>query len=258
MLGAEHGAADKGEVRVHSDALGLLPHHGGILQSRTNVSAPGTVAYARRGENQWVSTYLYQSLLQALYNIVPEQASGGLEQILDHQDGSGYAGGDGQRNFYYLSKAMYPDDPMIDYVYRQATAGYSSNALTRAIFGQSLQTSDLSTVASAKQLGLTKFDPLIGFAISRNGWNQNDLSVVMNNFTLGGGHYHAEANSLTFSALGRVWSNPPQYHVVPGDAQQQISILTYPGTTDASQGYIGQGPSSYDYGHQQTVGVGGP
>ena len=224
-----------------------------------NVSSPGTVAYARRGENQWVSTYLYQALLDSIYNMVPEQAGGGLQQILDHHDGSGFAGGSGQRNFYYLAKAMYPDDPMIDYVYRQATAvNGNNNALTRAIFGEPLQTSNLSTVAQAKQLGLTKFDPLIGFAIARNGWSENDLSLVMNNFTLGNGHYHAEANSFTFSALGRVWSNPPQYHVVPGDAQQQISILTYPGTTDASEGYIGQGPSSYDYGHDETVGVGGP
>ena len=181
-----------------------------------NISSPGTYAYARRGENLWVSTYLYQALLQALYNIVPEQASGGLEQILDHQDGSGFAGGSGQRNFYYLAKAMYPDDPMIDYVYRQATVSNgSNNALTRSIFGQLLQTSDLNTVAQDKKLGLTKFDPLLGFAISRNGWKPNDLSLVMMNFTLGNGHYHAEANSLTFSALGRVWSNAPDTMLFP-------------------------------------------
>ena len=219
-----------------------------------NVSAVGTYAYSRRGENQWASTYLYQSLLQALYNLVPEQNGSGLENILDHQDGSGFAGGSGERNFYYLSKAMYPDDPMIDYVYRQATAGNGSNSLTRAIFGQLLHTSDLNTVAQAKQLGLTKFDPLVGFAISRNGWNQTDLSLEMMNYTLGNGHYHAEANSFTFTALGRVWSNPPQYHVVPGDAQQQISILTHPGAADASQGYIGQGPSSSDYLHNTSSG----
>ena len=247
------------QIRANSEYI-LTPwgfHHTmeAYFNLGQNVSSVGTVAYARRGENQWISTYLYQALLDAVYNMVPEQASGGREQILDHHDGSGFAGGSGQRNFYYLSKAMYPDDPMIDYVYRQATAANgNNNALTRAIFGQPLQTSNLSTVAQAKQLGLTKFDPLIGFAIARNGWNENDLSLVMNNFTLGGGHYHAEANSFTFSALGRVWSNPPQYHVVPGDAQQQISILTYPGTTDASEGYIGQGPSSYDYGHNESVG----
>ena len=220
-----------------------------------NISATGTYAYARRGENLWASTYLYQSLLQSIYNIVPEQRSGGLEQILDHQDGSGFAGGGGQRNFYYLAKAMYPDDPMIDYVYRQAIGDNgNTNALTRAIFGQILQTSDLNSVAQDKKLGLTKFDPLLGFAISRNGWSQDDLSMVMMNFTLGNGHYHAEANSFTLTALGRVWSNPPQYHVVPGDAQQQISILMHTGATDASEGYIGQGPSSYDYLHDQSTG----
>ena len=246
------------QIRANSEYIltpwGFYHTMEGYFELGQNVSAVGTYAYARRGENQWVSTYLYQALMQVLYNIVPEQNSSGLEQILDHQDGSGFAGGGAQRNFYYLSKAMYPDDPMIDYVYRQATVGNGDNALARAIFGQLLQTSDLDNVAQAKQLGLTKFDPLVGFAISRNGWKQDDLSLVMMNFTLGNGHYHAEANSFTLSALGRVWSNPPQYHVVPGDAQQQISILTYPGATDASQGYIGQGPSSYDYLHNQSTG----
>ena len=243
------------QIRANSEYIltpwGFYHNMEAYFQLGQNVSAVGTYAYARRGENQWVSTYLYQALLQALYNIVPEQNNSGLEQILDHQDGSGFAGGGAQRNFYYLSKAMYPDDPMIDYIYRQATAGNGENALARAIFGQLLQTSDLSTVAQAKRLGLTKFDPLLGFAISRNGWNQSDLSLVMMNFTLGGGHYHAEANSFTFSALGRVWSCPPQYHVVPGDAQQQIMILNHPGATDASGGYVGQGPSSYDNLHDE-------
>jgi hypothetical protein len=238
------------QVRANSEYV-LTPW--GFYQNMTayfnlgqNVSAPAALALARRGENQWVTTNLYQALLHPLYNMAPRQ-SGGALQILDHHDGAGYAGGDGQRNFYYIAKYMYPDDPLVDFVYRQATSGWTGNALTKTIFGSKLGTTPMSAVANAKQLGLSKFDPLAGFAISRNGWRDTDLSLVFNNFTLGGGHYHAEANSFSLFALGRVWSNPPSYHVVPNDAQQSVLIERFPGSTDASQGYIGQGPGSYDY-----------
>ena len=218
----------------------------GYQQLGQNIASPAAMALARRGENEWVTTNLYQALLDPLYNLVPAE-NGGAEGNYDHHDGTGYANGSSQRNFYYVSKAMYPDDPMVDYVYRQATSGWNENALTRAILGQPLQTDALQQVAAAKQLGLTKFDPILGFAFSRNGWSQNDLALTFMNFTLGNGHYHAEANDFSLSALGRVWANSPGYHIVPGDAQHSVLILTAPGSTDASEGYSGQGPTSRDY-----------
>ena len=225
------------------------------FQLGQNVSAPTILALARRGENQWVTTNLYQASLQQLYNLVPREA-GGTMGLLDHHDSSGFSGGDGQRNSYYVAKFMYPDDPMIDFVYQQATNGWTSNALTRAMLGTPLLNNSLAQVAAAKQLALTKFDPFTGFLISRNSWNENDLSLVMNNFSLGNGHYHAEANSFKLSALGRAWANPPGYHVTIGDDQQQVLIETHPGATDASEGYTGQGPGSYD--KAANNGIGGP
>lgn len=238
------------QVRANSEFLlspwGFYQNMSIYFQLGQNTTASSEFAFAKRGENQWVTTNLYQALLHAFYNMAPKEA-GGVMAVLDQHDSSGCAGGPGERSFYYISKFMFPDDPMIDFAYRQCTAGYGGNALIKAIFGAPLATNTLEQVAQAKQLALTKFDPFAGFAISRNGWKANDLNLVFNNFTLGGGHYHAQANSFMLNALGRVWASPPGYHVFAGDAQQQVLIQVDSQATDASEGYIGQGPSSYDY-----------
>ena len=238
------------QVRLNSEFLlspwGFYQTMTGYFHLGQDESAPATLALARRGENQWVTTNLYQALLHPLYNLMPREADSYM-QVLDHQDGAGFSGSSHSLSSYYIAKYMYPDDPMIDFVYRQAVHSVGGAPLTRAIFAEPVTTASLSEVAQAKHLSLMKFDPYTGFAISRNGWDQNDLNLVMNNFTLGGGHYHAQANSFSLSALGRVWANPPGYHIVPGDAQQQVLIQVHPGATDASQGYVGQGPGSYDY-----------
>ena len=225
---------------------GFYQNMTGYFHLGQDESAPATLALARRGENQWVTTNLYQALLHPLYNLMPREADNFM-QVLDHHDGAGFSGSSHSLSSYYIAKYMYPDDPVIDFVYRQAVHSVAGAALTRAIFAEPVTSASLPEVAQAKHLGLMKFDPYTGFAISRNSWDQNDLNLVMNNFTLGGGHYHAQANSFSLSALGRVWANPPGYHIVPGDAQQQVLIQVHPGAPDASQGYVGQGPSSYDY-----------
>ena len=237
------------QIRLNSEFLlspwGFYHTMTGYFHLGQDVSAPATLALARRGENQWVTTNLYQSLLHPLYNLMPKEADSFL-QVLDHQDGAGFSGSSHSLSSYYIAKYMFPDDPMVDFVYRQAVHSIGGAPLTRAVFATPASSALLSEVAQAKNLGLMKFDPYTGFAISRNGWDQNDLSLVMNNFTLGGGHYHAQANSFSLSALGRVWATPPGYHIVPADAQQQVLIQVHSSATDASQGYVGQGPGSYD------------
>jgi len=238
------------QVRLNSEFLlspwGFYQNMTGYFHLGQDVSAPATLALARRGENQWVTTNLYQALLHPLYNLMPKEADSYM-QVMDHHDGAGFSGSSHSLSSYYIAKYMFPDDPMIDFVYRQAVHSVGGAPLARAIFATPVSSASLAEVAQAKHLGLMKFDPYTGFAISRNSWDQNDLNLVMNNFTLGGGHYHAQANSFSLSALGRVWATPPGYHIVPADAQQQVLIQVHPGATDASQGYVGQGPGSYDY-----------
>ena len=238
------------QVRLNSEFTlspwGFYQTMTGYFHLGQDIAAPATLALARRGENQWVTTNLYQALLHPLYNLLPKQADNYM-QVMDHHDGAGFSGSSHSLSSYYIAKYMFPDDAMVDFVYRQAVRSVGGAPLTRAIFATPVSSASLPDVAQAKHLGLMKFDPYTGFAISRNGWDQNDLSLVMNNFTLGGGHYHAQANSFSLSALGRVWATPPGYHIVPADAQQQVLIQVHPGATDASQGYVGQGPGSYDY-----------
>ena len=222
-----------------------------------NVAGPAAFALARRGENQWVTTNMYQGYLAALYSMGPREEDG-FPGSFDHHDSSGFGGGSGSRNAIYLAKYMYPDDPMIDYVYRAVTRGWKANVLTRAIFGEPLLGTPLEQVAKAKKLELLKLDPMRGVAVSRNGWNENDLTLFFENFPLGRGHYHAEADDFSLFALGRAWACPPGYHVVPGDAQSQILIHHKELQPDpATEDYLGQGPSSYSELHDSPP-KGGP
>ena len=240
------GRQIRGESEFMLSPWGFSQTMSAYWQLGKNTTAPTELVFAKRGENMFVTTYLYQALLHPLYNMVPTQ-NGRPMYVFDQHDTNGCANGAGDRNFYYISKFMFPDDPMVDFAYRQCAVGWKRNFLTKAIFGAPLLKNTLEEVAQAKQLGLTKFDPFTGFAISRNGWRENDLNLVFHTFTIGDGHYHAAANTFMLSALGRVWANSPGYHVTLGDAQQQVLIQVDSQATDASKGYIGQGPGSYDY-----------
>ena len=222
----------------------------GYWQLGQNVSSPTILALARRGENQWVTTNIYQAHLAALYSLGTREADG-LPDSFEHHDSSGFGNGEGSRNEIYLAKYMYPDDPMIDYIYRAATRDWKRNALPRAIFGVPLLGTPLEQVARAKKLDLTKLDPMHGVAVSRNGWKENDLTLYFENFPLGHGHYHAEANNFSLYALGRTWSCAPGYHIVPGDAQSQVLIHQKGLEPDpATEDYLGAGPSFYSELHQ--------
>ena len=117
-----------------------------------NITAPMKYASARRGENQWVTTNFYQALLPSLYTMYPAD-SGDPQVSFDFHAGAGFLGGRDERSFYYISKAMYPDDAMVECVYRQATSGQDRTALTLTIFGQPLQTLTMQGLAQAKGLG---------------------------------------------------------------------------------------------------------
>src|ERR1700683_4666978 len=142
---------------------------------------------------------------------------------------------------------------MVDYfyqVYKREVSGPNSqtspNNLCQAIFGVNTNaTQTLSAMASAKGLGLTKFDPLRAVAVARNGWRDNDLNLIYENRWDYSGHMHAERNNFSLYALGRAWSCPPGYHITINDMQATGLIQDSALESDpATQGYIGQSPSS--------------
>ena len=194
------------------------------FQLGENTASPGTLAFARRGENGWVTTNMYQTGLAALYNLAHRESNAGNGVgLFDHHDGGGFGNGPGADSQLYLAKYMYPDDPMTDYVYR-ACRNEIVQPLSQAMFGLTPGTADLPTVAQAKGLALTKFDPLRAVAASRNTWNQNDLNLIFENRFDSDGHQHAEHNSFSLYALGRAWSNPPGYHCTINDVMATVLV----------------------------------
>ena len=206
-------------------------------------SAPAVLALARRGQNQFVTTHFYQSSLGAFYNLSPRESDGKM-MLFDHHDGLGFGNGPGMYNGRYILKYMYPDDPMVDYVYR-AFRAETGNELAQVIFGSEPTTQNLTSVAQNKSLALTKLDPLRGVAVTRNSWDENDLNVYFESRADVEGHMHAEANNFSLYALGRAWSSPPGYHCTINDLAATVLIQNPALSTDAAtSGYIGQSPSS--------------
>jgi autotransporter-associated beta strand protein len=213
------------------------------FQLGQNISAPAALALARRGEDQFTTTYYYQSSLAALYNIAPGEDGKGM-RLFDHHDGLPFTPGPGQLNAAYIVKYVYPDDPMVDYVYR-AFRVENENDLAQAMFASDPTNTTLATVAQQKNLALTKFDPERAVVVSRNGWGENDLNLVFENRFDQDGHMHAERNNFSLYALGRAWSSPPGYHCTINDLQATVLIQNTNLISDpATAGYIAQSPSS--------------
>lgn len=213
------------------------------FQLGQNLSAPAALALARRGEDQFTTTYYYQSSLAALYNLAPREDGKGMA-LFDHHDGLPFTPGPGQLNAAYIVKYMYPDDPMVDYVYR-AFRLENENDLAQAIFASDPTNLNLAAVAQAKNLALTKLDPQRSVAVSRNTWGENDLNLIFENRFDQDGHMHAERNNFSLYALGRAWSSPPGYHCTINDLMASVLIQNPSLAGDpATAGYLGQSPSS--------------
>ncbi len=213
------------------------------FQLGQNISAPAALALARRGEDQFTTTYYYQSSLAALYNLAPGEDGKGM-RLFDHHDGLPFTPGPGQMNAAYIVKYVYPDDPMVDYVYR-AFRVENENDLAQVMFASDPSNTPLATVAQQKNLALTKFDPERAVVVSRNGWGENDLNLVFENRFDQDGHMHAERNNFSLYALGRAWSSPPGYHCTINDLQATVLIQNTNLMSDpATAGYVGQSPSS--------------
>jgi hypothetical protein len=214
------------------------------------------LALARRGENQFITTNFYQAVMSE-FHITHPGCDGNLH-VYAHQDGE--HGTDWRVHF--LWKYLYPDDPLVDYVYQYQT-GLDLRWMDPAIVslfgldpGINGKPTTLEEVAKAKALPLITFDPFQMAPVVRNSWRPDDLTVRWTCGAPFGGHnQHAETNSFSLYALGRAWSSPPGYHIVPADLQTGILVQDPRFLYDqATEGYLGMAQSaatlasSTDYG----------
>ena len=119
---------------------GMASNHLAYLGFTAKNMLPSTLALSRRGENLFVTTNLYQTALHALLVLHPGETSKVSRQGLgetklswfDHHDSSGF----GQRGtMCILWKYMFPDDPLIDYVWRAYLPDQDRDPLVAAMFG---------------------------------------------------------------------------------------------------------------------------
>jgi len=218
-------------------------HHHAYFEASSGMSGPAMLAFARRGQNGFVTTNLYQASFHVFNNLNPESPT--TPPVLwDHHDGMGFGNGIGGYAGRYLARYMYPDDALMDYIYPIYRREVNIDFYT-ALFHIDRPAKTMAQVAAEKGLSRTNFDPFRGAGTTRNTWGENDLSLYFECRPDIQGHMHAEANNFSLYALGRPWCTPPGYHVVINEAAatvliQDPALASDPGT----EGYIGQSPSA--------------
>ena len=214
---------------------------------------PAALAYARHGGiNQYVTGYYYNTVNHLLWYSYPgqgEETSGDFRSRIGLQADGHDGGRDYRQAHIILMKYMYPDDPAVDYVYAANAPSIGFNPLDVVLFGLDPGVKGkpvtLPEVAREKQLPLTKVDPQIGVVVARSGWQEDDLMLTFDAGWIHTGHMHAEKNSFSFGALGRLWSIPPGYHIVPSNYQAGVQIRDPLWAKDpATEGFIGQSPAN--------------
>ncbi len=215
---------------------------------------PAAVAHAiRGGENQFVTGYFYQTAIHLLYCSYVGQITRKSDHyqsnvyLYDHHDG----GGDYRQNHVLILKYMYPDDPLVDYIYSADAPAFESSPYIpffMSIFGMDPgikgRPVSLPEMAAAKSPPLTKVDPQQGTVVARSGWQEDDMELYFDDGWIPTGHMHAEKNSFSFFALGRAWAIAPGYHIVPANYQSGVMIQDPAFASDPkTEGYVGQSPS---------------
>jgi hypothetical protein len=214
---------------------------------------PAAVAYARHGaSNLYVTSYFYPTVNHLVYHYYP----GAVTQKSDHFQSNTYmydhhdGGGDYRQAHVLLLKYMYPDDPLVDYIYAANAPSFEQsvfNPFNTALFGLDPgingKTPTLPETAKQKALPLTKLDPQEGVVVTRSGWEENDAVLYFDEGWKNTGHMHAEKNNFSFYAVGRPWSIPPGYHIVESNYQSLVSIQDPAFAADPeTEGYVGESP----------------
>jgi hypothetical protein len=215
---------------------------------------PAAYVYARHGAfNMYVASNFYQTALHHIYSDYPGetfQTSSHFKSniyLYDHHDG----GMDSRQIHALFLKYMYPDDPLVDYVYAPYAVAMEqrmSEPFWTCLFGLDPGTNgsrtELEDVGDQKALPLTKVDPQVGLVVARSGWKEDDAMLYFDNGWAYSGHLHAEKNSFAFFALGRPWAMSPGYHQKLNNFYSTIMIQDPKWANDPiTQGYVGESES---------------
>ena len=185
------------------------------------------MAAAKRGQPEvWATT---SNLSKLKYHLANQLHPWG-GNFMSHQDG----GGNGFYSTWTILKYMYPQDPMLDYAWRQrvgedySNGGMANDAGTRAWLMVLFNTESLPKAVPPQdwKLPTTYFCPKRSYLVARTGWDQDALKLDFEAKTdyPTVGHNHADANNFTFAALGREWATEIGYHGAAGHLHNNVLI----------------------------------
>jgi hypothetical protein len=196
-----------------------------------STGAPALVAMARRGDNLFGAPFYNRLKNWYIHSIEPFGYAFSM-----HGDTSNDYGG--LLPNYVLMKKVFPDDPAIEFAWRNRICDnytgltYRGDFLFTALFGSDWQGgANTEKAPLADQWGVDNngdkqaqvapqtwkptslnpstslFSPYRGFMIARTGWNKDAMVMHFEcrRDALGPGHNHSNQNDFTLSALGRKW-----------------------------------------------------
>lgn len=202
--------------------FGILPDGSSSEgMGKNSITGQNLVAAAKRGHYAIASENIYNFYARFQLNVM--QPYGNLF-ISDDLWGSSYASG--RPPDAAVMKYAFPDDPVIDFVYRnvvkgeryetplfKTTYGYNS-ALNNCWFGEEWTGSDDWNAHAAQALKRQPLDAHFNYsniATARSAWDQDAAFLYFLPRMLGG-HPSPARGTFVFSALGRHWSVYPTGH----------------------------------------------
>jgi len=203
-------------------ALGVFPS-GGTWKSlgKNELGAEYLIPLAKRGEMLVASQQAHNHMAN-FYLQVMQPYGGEWTWFTDH------GGSHGGTKFIDVEvlKYAYPDDPAVDFVYRNMTG--EDYAYFNELRWTTYNAGPLNAVAHVLRVVMAEdhhggswkdglraatvdkplafFDDGLGRLIARSGWNRDAVQLLFQPRHVPDGHSQAERGTFTFSALGRNWA----------------------------------------------------
>lgn len=160
-------------------------------------------------------------------------------------------------------KFMFPDDPVVDWVYRQAVGenydnvpdrpdGYFNALLFYAIYATDFDSANNDPAKLG--LGNTFFCGERSLLMTRSGWDREAAMLNLHTRGANGGHPFADRNALMVAGAGRVWSpnGYASFHttensvvVIDGQKQNRVVPGRMVGFADSPEATFAVGDAKY-------------
>ncbi len=176
-------------------------------------------AMARRGHALWNHPHLRKIPLWWTYDLLPwGRDFNSLADTRDLHTGMG--------EIYYRLALAYPDDPVMQWVYKNYTESENGAQLSPFTAALWMTPAVANVTAASLKLPLSRYFAQNGLAYLRSGWGNDDTYFEFQSDPIPSEplHAHADRNSFTLMSKGRVWALDRGYHYNRGIDHNLVQI----------------------------------